>query len=272
MTYIVAEAGINHGGDMGRAKELIERSTMAGADYVKFQLYRADKLEPPGKTRDLLETCQLSRGDMVELKMECEQYGIRFGCTAFDPDSARFLLHELEPAFIKIASGCLYQELIESLENAPLLVMSTGMASLAHIENALYWRKGATVDNTILLHCVSAYPTPWGDMNLRVIDTLRSAFRLPVGLSDHSLGDAAAVVAASMEAEMIEKHIRLDDDALTPDAAVSLRPIEFRGMVERCHAASYVMGNSRKLIHQIEVPTIQTIERRETYRNGQKTQ
>ncbi len=268
MTVIVAEAGINHGGDIDRAKRLVEAASKSGAHVVKFQYYSPATLEPPGPDRDLLASCALDLGDLITLRQETADHGLKFACTAFDVKSAKILCQEVAPTFVKLASGTLYWELLQAVHEYPWVVISTGMSGMAVVEAAVNRLKNPQTTTTIM-QCTSAYPCPWFDVNIKAMDTIRQAFRCEVGLSDHSPGPVACIVAAAYGANMVEKHIMLDDNGTCPDKAVSLKPKEFLEMVGMVNAAQQVLGDGRKMLRPSEHKTVDAIGRREQWRISQ---
>lgn len=249
-TLIIAEAGVNHNGDIGLAKELVAIAASCGADLVKFQTFETHKsiatFAPKANYQklstaasesqyDMVKRLELSRSDHEIIIDACEQYGIRFFSTGFDIDSIDFLT-TLGARMIKIPSG--------ELTNLPLLrhiagkklptILSTGMASLGEIEAALTVLTDGGLDRkTItLLHCNTEYPTPMIDVNLHAMATMRSAFGIPVGYSDHTEGIEVAIAAVALGASVIEKHFTVDRNLPGPDHRASLEPDELRQMVK----------------------------------------
>jgi sialic acid synthase SpsE len=263
MTYIIAEAGINHCGDMSRAKALIDDAVYAGADAVKFQLYEADKLEPPGEARDLLHQCRIRRGDMEELSWYAKDKGISFLCTPFDPGSAKLLVRDMGVKIMKVASGyCRDDALLSAVNDADEVILSTGMATVSDIEHALGKLTGPKVT---LMQCTSAYPTPPSDVNLRAMAVLHNVFGVDTGFSDHSSGIMIPIAAATLGAKCIEKHIRLEGDFTCPDVKVSVDKERFRQMVHTIRMIPMARGNGVKKVMPSEAVTIQTLERRREY-------
>lgn len=202
--FIIAEAGINHNGDMAAAFKLIDAAQTAGADAVKFQTYDCELLEPPGERRELLRKCQLTHDQFRQLKDHADSVGIEFMSTPFDVGSLEFLV-SLGVKRLKISSGDLTNyELLEAANAAGLpAIVSTGMAEDDDIAAAL----GILYDAT-LLHCVSAYPTPVEEANLGAMVDL-TYFGFPVGISDHSGRWHLPAYAVAAGASVIEVHIRL---------------------------------------------------------------
>jgi N-acetylneuraminate synthase len=241
--YVIAEAGSNHDGKLTQALDLIDVAAAAGADAVKFQLFRVAELYPPNcgvvdtpmgahDFFELLSGLELPMSWLPALKARAEQQGIAFLATPFDVDAADALA-ALDVAGLKIASPELsHLPLLAHVARLGLpLILSTGMATMGDIEEALDTVGPGTP--TILLHCVSGYPTPPPQANLRTISGLHSAFERPVGLSDHTLDAVAApVVAAALGAPVLEKHFTLSRNLDGPDHSFSVEPDELVQMIE----------------------------------------
>jgi N-acetylneuraminate synthase len=284
---VIAEAGVNHNGERDKAFALIEVAADAGADFVKFQTFKADKIATPAvgkaayqtRTTDaaesqlaMLKALELPYEWHPELQAHAASRGIEFISTAFDLESLA-LLAELGIPLVKVPSG--------ELTNAPLLwrfarlrlplVLSTGMATLSDVEQALaivahalrtdaepmsledVWRswsdpaaRAALEGMVTLLHCTSQYPTPLEEVNLSAMDTLR-AFGLPVGYSDHSQGLLIPLAAVARGACLVEKHFTLDRSLPGPDHAASLEPDELGELVHQVRAIETALGDGRKL-------------------------
>lgn len=266
--FIIAEAGVNHNGRLDLAHRLIDAAADAGADAVKFQTFRAESIASPAAPKaryqvtdqeaqqsqvEMLKALELHEEDFRELAAHAEDRGILFLSTPFDDESVDFLATVPVPAY-KIGSG--------DLTNMPLLrrvgarrcpvILSTGMATLGEIEEALEWLREAGDPPVALLHCTSAYPAPYHALNLRAIDTLHQAFRLPVGYSDHSLGIEVPVAAAALGASILEKHLTLDRRLPGPDHAASLEPDEFQHMIGAVRHVELALGSSVKGPHPVE--------------------
>jgi len=258
---IIAEAGVNHNGDPGRAREMVHAAADAGADLVKFQAFRTDQLVSAdsaaaahqqantgvARQADLLRNLELRLDDFAALAETCRSRGIGFLCTPFDVVIVGELV-ALGMPYIKIASG--------ELTNTPALkafagyglpiLLSTGMATLAETADALATLKKAGATDITLLHCTSLYPAPIETINLRAMVTLREAFGCPVGYSDHSLGDHVAIAAVALGACVIEKHFTLDRKLPGPDHATSLEPAELARMVRRARETASALGDGIK--------------------------
>lgn len=224
---IIAEAGINHNGDMGIARSLIDSAASAGADAVKFQNYRAELLAPPGQFRELLKSCQLTQGNTELLAHYCKDRNITFLSTPFDKDSAD-LIEALVPMF-KIGSG--QSNDLDFLRHVSRkrkpMIISTGMSEFPDIRRAL-----TVVDVPItLLHCVSLYPAPPEKADLGRMCRMMREFSFPVGYSDHTEGIEIALAAKELGAVVLEKHITLDKNMDGPDHKASITPEELKALV-----------------------------------------
>lgn len=267
MTLIVAEAGINHGGNLKVAKRLIRSAKWAGADIVKFQTFDPEKLEPPGPRRSLLEKHYLPHKDFLELAAHAESAKIEFMSTPFDVGSLEFLVERVGVKKLKIASGNLYNhDLLKAAADSGLTVfLSTGMAGNADIRQAVEFLD-LPLDRLVLLQCTSAYPAPLGDINLRVIPKLREDFGYDAGLSDHSQNLVVPIAAAALGAAVIERHLMLSDTVNAPDYTVSLTPMVFWAMVKQIRDVETALGNSVKRRRPSESEISQIIDEREKHR------
>ncbi|MFL0269661.1 N-acetylneuraminate synthase [Candidatus Clostridium radicumherbarum] len=259
--FIIAEAGVNHNGDINIAKKLIDAAVEAGADAVKFQTFKAENLvtkDAPkanyqkettgeGNQYKMLKNLELSFNEHIILKEYCDEKGIMFLSTPFDFESVD-LLEKVDIPIYKVSSG--------DLTNIPLLkyisklkkpmIVSTGMANLGEVESAVNVIK-ETEDVTIkLLHCTSNYPTKYEDVNLNAMLTMRNAFNLPVGYSDHTIGIEVPIAAVTLGAEIIEKHFTLDKNMEGPDHRASLNPDELKNMVTSIRNIEKAFGNGIK--------------------------
>jgi len=263
--FIIAEAGVNHNGDIAVAKKLIDVAANAKADAVKFQTFQArhvvSRLAPKAdyqtKTTDTLETqfemikkLELGFQAHKELIAYCRFKQIAFLSTPFDIPSID-LLHELGLPIIKIPSGEItnlpYLRHIGKLKKQ--LILSTGMADIGEIEDALdvLSAVGSNIQDVTVLHCNTEYPTPCEDVNLKAMLTIKAAFPgIKVGYSDHTQGIAIAIAAAAMGAEVIEKHFTLDKNMDGPDHQASLVPAELKTMVKAIRNIEIAMGNGVK--------------------------
>ncbi len=263
-TFIIAEAGVNHNGDMQTAMRLVDAAADSGADAVKFQTFKAEDLASSYAPKaayqtaataaderqyEMLRRLELGAGAFRELAGYSRERGIVFLSAAFDLDSID-LLNELGLEIFKIPSG--------EITNLPYLrkmgssgkkiIMSTGMADLGEIEDALDVLTGAgTPRNDItVLHCNTEYPTPFEDVNLSAMQAIREAFKVKVGYSDHTAGIEVAVAAVALGASVIEKHFTLDKDMPGPDHRASLEPHELKAMVRAVRNIEKALGDGIK--------------------------
>jgi len=285
--YVIAEAGVNHNGDPGLALDLAKAAAGAGADAVKFQIFRTGDLvsasapkagyqltatDQTETQRAMLARLELSQADFRELHANCSRLGIEFLASPFDPASVRFLA-ELGVSRLKLASGEITNALLllTAARTGLPIILSTGMSLLGEIETALgvlaygfldaggnpgsatfqeAYEAGAArrilSEKVVLLHCTTEYPAPIEDVNLKAIDTLRSAFGLPVGYSDHTAGITIPIAAAAREAVIIEKHLTLDHAMPGPDHQASLEPEEFARMVFAIRDVERALGCGKK--------------------------
>ncbi|MGT2501564.1 N-acetylneuraminate synthase [Bradyrhizobium guangxiense] len=296
-TLIIAEAGVNHDGSLDKALALVDAAADAGADIVKFQTFNAKALAGRAARKaayqqrttasDESQLAMLTRLELPQaahhtLIERAGERGIEFLSTPFDDASLAFLLSMKLPR-IKIGSG--------DLTNAPLLhaaakagarlILSTGMATLGEIEEALgvlahgygpsddppgiaafraAWRdpaaRTALAQHVSLLHCTTEYPCPVGDVNLAAMATMRSAFQLPVGYSDHTDGFEVSVAAVALGATIIEKHLTLDRNAQGPDHAASLEPDDFKRMVAAIRNVEHALGDGVKAPRESEIRNV----------------
>lgn len=257
--FLVAELSCNHGQDFATALELLRAAKEAGADAVKLQTYTPDTLTIDSDAEhfrigggtlwdgeslyDLYAKAYTPWDWQPRLKAEAEKLGIELFSTAFDPSAVEFL-EDMGVALHKVASFELVDlPLIEKMaQTGKPLIISTGMATFDEIEEAVVAARQAGAKEVALLKCTSAYPAPAEEMNLRAIPHLAEAFGTPVGLSDHTLGWAAAVAAVALGACIVEKHFTLSREHPGPDSAFSLEPAEFRAMVEAVRTAEKALG------------------------------
>lgn len=261
-TKIIAEAGVNHNGSIELAKQMIEEAARAGADYIKFQTFKPEKLvskyaqkaDYQKKTTgsqesqlQMLEKLALSYDDFVELKKYCEQIGIGFLSTPFDEDSIRFL-DRLDMDFWKIPSGEItnYPYLVQIAQTGRDIVLSTGMCEMDEIADAMKVLEESGAGNISLLHCNTEYPTPYEDVNLLAMKQMRTAFKKQVGYSDHTVGIEVPIAAVALGAEIIEKHFTLDKNMEGPDHKASLEPLELSQMICSIRHIEKSLGDGNK--------------------------
>lgn len=247
---IIAEAGVNHNGDINVAKKLIDAAVDAGVDYVKFQTFKADSLVSKSAKKaeyqsvnisdgddsqySMLKNLELSHEDHLQLMAYCSEKNIKFFSTAFDVEGVKYL-NDLGLSFFKIPSG--------EITNYPYLkavalcgkpvIMSTGMCSEIEIKNALdvLIKFGLSKEKISILHCNTEYPTPMKDVNLKAMLAIQKTFDVEIGYSDHTLGIEVPIAAVAMGARIIEKHFTLDRTLPGPDHVASLEPDELKNMV-----------------------------------------
>lgn len=260
--FIIAEAGVNHNGDMETAQKLVDAAVAAGADAVKFQTFKAEtlvckdakKAEYQMETTDrgesqfaMLKRLELT-SDMHEKLMDyCEQKQIMFLSTPFDVESLHYLVN-CGLAMIKIPSGEItnYPLLREAARSGKKIILSSGMSTLDEVRSAMeVLRENGCLDLTVL-HCNTEYPTPYKDVNLKAMCTMREALNIPVGYSDHTSGIEVAVAAAALGAEVIEKHFTLDRNMEGPDHKASLEPDELAEMVRAIRNIELALGDGKK--------------------------
>ncbi|NTZ16379.1 N-acetylneuraminate synthase [Paenibacillus sp. JMULE4] len=289
-TYIIAEAGVNHNGSLELAKQLIDVAADAGADAVKFQTFKTEKVisryarkadyqkQTTGEEEtqfEMVKKLELSEEDHFELLAHSLERNIQLLSTPFDTDSLNFLVNELSLASIKVPSGEITnaQLLLEVSRTGKPIILSTGMSTLGEIEDALavlsfgYTMPKSKIpsmnafkeaycsdegqkalkSNVTILHCTTEYPAPLEDVNLRIMDTLKSAFDLPVGFSDHTQGIAVAIAAAARGACLIEKHFTLDRSLPGPDHQASLEPKQLKEMIDSIRMVDIALGNGIKI-------------------------
>lgn len=273
---VIAEAGVNHNGDLGRAREMVRAAAETGADYVKFQAFRAQGLvshkaataayqEANAGARDqlsLLRELELSIEDFAILAKECRHARIGFLVTPFEIEMVPPLV-AMGMDRIKIPSGEITNEpMLHDLARFRLpIILSTGMTTLDEVEAALTILTEAGAGDITVLHCTSLYPAPSESLNLRAMTTMARHFGRPVGYSDHSLGDTAAIAAVALGATVIEKHFTLDRSLPGPDHRASLEPGEFAGMVRKLHDTVSMLGDGEKRPVGEEIATASLVRR-----------
>jgi N,N'-diacetyllegionaminate synthase len=259
LTYVIAEAGSNHNRDLGIAKALIDVAAEAGADAVKFQTYSGDRIYSrraeskylreftDQSPAELLEAISLPREWQGKLAEHARARGIDFFSSPFDYEAVAELA-ELHVPLLKIASGEIVDlPLIRCAAQTGIpLIISTGMANLAEIEEALTAAAEAGAQAVGLMQCASVYPAPVERINLRTMETMRAAFGVPTGLSDHTSGISIAIAAAALGAAFIEKHFTLDRKMPGPDHAFAIEPEELAAMVRGIREAQLALGDGRK--------------------------
>lgn len=268
--YIIAEIGANHNGDMILAKKMIESAKECGADSVKFQsfnnkslicreeyeantVYNGSKKKHFGSLKEMVEKYYLRSEQHYELKDYCDKIGIDFCSTPFSPEEVD-LLDDIGVHFFKVASM--------DINNTPLLkhiakkqkpvMLSTGMASLAEIDNAIKIIESEGNREIIILHCIAIYPPKYKDINLLNIPMLSNTFGYTVGLSDHSIGISIPLAAIALGAKVIEKHFTVDKDMPGWDHGISADPFEMKSIVEESINIVTALGSKRRIVSDDE--------------------
>lgn len=269
---VIAEAGVNHNGNINTALKMIDVAKQSGADIIKFQTAKPELVisrfaekavyqkKTTGADESQLEMCvrlHLKYSDYISLKQYCEKIGIQFLSTPFDLDSIEFL-EELGCTMWKIPSGEITNlpYLIKIAETHKPIILSTGMSTLEEISDAITVLKEHGSGEITLLHCTTEYPAPIEDVNLRAMETMRQKFGLKVGYSDHTQGIEIPVAAVAMGACVIEKHFTLDRNMEGPDHKASLEPDELAAMVKAIRNVEKALGNGIKTPSPSEIKNI----------------
>lgn len=276
-TLIIAEAGINHNGNLETAKQLVLHAKRCGADIVKFQTAKLDALvskqaqmaEYQKKNigeeesqKEMLRKLLLSYEDFIELADYCKSVDIRFLSTPFDIESIRFLDNMQD--IWKIPSGEItnYPYLVEVGKTGKKVILSTGMCDLQEIHDAVDTLKNAGSENITLLHCTTEYPAPEDEVNLNAMNMLKKEFNCPVGYSDHTQGIEVSLAAVAMGAKVIEKHFTLDHNMPGPDHKASLEPQELEIMIQGIRKIERAKGS------EIKKPTVSELKNRSVARKS----
>lgn len=266
---IIAEAGVNHNGDFDLALRMVEAAKDAGADYIKFQTFKAEKLVTPDSITadyqkannegdsqmEMLRRLELSFEDFKTIALYCKEVGIGFLSTPFDRESIKFLA-DMGMDYMKVPSG--------EITNLPYLreiaatgipaIISTGMCGLEDIRMAIdvFYKAGYKKEQLTLLQCNTEYPTPMRDVNLKAMVTIRKEFDVATGYSDHTKGYEVAIAATSLEAAVIEKHFTLSRKMKGPDHQASLEPEELAAMISAIRNVSEALGSGEKRVTESE--------------------
>lgn len=269
---IIAEAGVNHNGSVETAKRMIDKAVEAGADVIKFQTFKSEKLVSKSAKQaeyqkknianaendsqlDMLRKLELSESDYNELMDYCAKKQIRFFSTAFDMESIDYL-HSLQVGLWKIPSGEItnYPYLKKIAGFSEPVILSTGMCELQDVSEAIsvLCDNGLRKEQISLLHCNTEYPTPFEDVNLLAMNELREKFGVRVGYSDHTKGIEVPIAAVALGAEIIEKHFTLDRNMEGPDHKASLEPDELKAMVAAIRNIERALGNGHKRVSESE--------------------
>lgn len=275
---IIAEAGVNHNGDIQLAYKLCDEAKKAGADVVKFQTYKTEKIITHNVKQadyqkkntksdvdqyEMLKKLELTYDEFAKVKAYCDSIGIVFASTADEEDGLDFLM-SLDMPFIKIGS--------DGLTNVPFLrkvackkkpiILSTGMSTLDDIDLSLRTLREYGASDITLLHCTSNYPCAFENVNLNAMKTIQDKFGLPVGYSDHTLGSTVSVAAVAMGAVVIEKHFTLDKNMEGPDHIASLEPRELQQFVKDIRNVCIALGNGNKCLSDDEKRNAEVMQKR----------
>ena len=272
---IIAEAGVNHNGSMQIAKQLVDAAVDAGVDIIKFQTFKAEKLVSKAAKQaeyqkknigdgndsqyEMLKKLELSEENHEELIAYCKEKGIRFWSTAFDFESMDYL-HSLQLGLWKIPSGEItnYPFIRKIASYGQEVIMSTGMCDEQDIHNAIdvLIKYGVRKEQITLLHCNTQYPTPYCDVNLTAMNSIKDTFGMKVGYSDHTQGIEVAVAAVALGAKVIEKHFTIDRNLPGPDHKASLEPHELKAMVSAIRHIEQALGDGIKRVSDSEKANI----------------
>ena len=275
--FIIAEAGVNHNGNLETAKELVDMAVACGADAVKFQTFKAheivgefaekaqyqmENMDNEDNQYEMVKKLELPFEQFKEIQAYCKEKNIVFVSTPDGEESLEFLVSLAVP-FIKIGSTEVtnLSFLREVARTQKPIILSTGMSNLGEIEKAIEAIKSEGNENIRLMHCTTDYPTRIEDVNLRAMVTMKEAFKLSVGLSDHTMGVEGAIAAIALGAEFIEKHITLDRDMEGPDHKASMPPVEFKSYVESIRRTEILLGDGIKKPTQREIEIMKNVRR-----------
>lgn len=266
--FIIAEAGVNHNGNLKLALKMADAAKKAGADCIKFQTfipekmvskyaakaeYQKQQMKEQESQLDMLQKLELSFDEFIELNSYCKDIGIEFLSTAFEFDSIDFL-DSLNMKRWKIPSGEITNlpYLIKIAKLGKPVILSTGMSTMADIKAALVVLKENGSGEIIILHCTSEYPAPFEEVNLKAMVNIKNELCLPVGYSDHTTGIEIPIAAVAMGATVIEKHFTLDRSMEGPDHKASLEPDELKAMVSAIRNVEKALGSGEKKIAESE--------------------
>ena len=278
-TYIIAEAGVNHNGQLELALKLCDAAKAAGVDCVKFQTwktenictasaamaaYQKENIQTEAASQfEMLKRLELSYEHFEYIKAYCEKIGIDFLSTPDEEESLEFLINRLNLPLVKIGSG--------EVTNIPYLrkiasygkpiILSTGMSNLAQVATAYDILMKAGAPSVSLLHCTTNYPCPYDEVNLRAMNTLKDAFKCKVGYSDHTMGIEVPIAAVAMGAEIIEKHFTLDRTMDGPDHKASLNPSELKQMVDSIRNIEVALGDGIKKPNKSEEANAKVVQK-----------
>ncbi len=266
--YVIAEAGVNHNGSVELALQLVDKAKEAGADCVKFQTFKTEKLVSKDarkaayqirNTNDeagqyaMLKKLELTEDDFIAIKKHCDAIGIEFLSTAFDSDSVDFL-RELGCKRCKIPSGEVtdYPYLVACARMQLPIILSTGMCTYEDIDACLDVLKANGASDITILHCTTEYPAPLASVNLNAMTEIKERYGYPVGYSDHTQGIEVSLYAVAMGATVIEKHFTLDKNMEGPDHKASLDPVELKTMIRKIREIEVLLGNGKKERQDVE--------------------
>lgn len=275
--FVIAEAGVNHNGSLDLALELVDAAAAAGADAVKFQTFTAEGVasaaapkaeyqlhttDPEESQLGMLRALELSLDDHRAILERCRQRGITFLSTPFDRASVDLLVG-LGVAAVKVASPDVTNHLLlrPIAETRRPVILSTGMATYAEVGEAVELLRGAGCTELALLHCVSSYPAPAADANLRAVPELAWRWNVPAGYSDHAVGGEVALAAVALGASLIEKHLTLDRTLPGPDHAASDEPDELAWLIRQIRAIEAALGDGEKRAMPSEAGNVVTVRR-----------
>lgn len=284
--YIIAEAGVNHNGDIETAKRLVDIAKKAGCDCVKFQTFSADRIVTKSAEKaeyqventnnddsqyEMLKKLELSYDEFFEIKKYCDKVEIDFLSTPFDEDAVE-LLEKIGVDAYKIPSG--------EITNKPLLqyiatknkrvLLSTGMSTLEEVAKAVQWIEEMGNDKIILFHCTSNYPAPYSSVNMKAMLTIRDEFGYPVGYSDHTNGIEISLMSVAYGATVVEKHFTYDRNAEGPDHKASLEPDELQAMVESIRNIEQAVGTGEKKPSDSELSTRNVARKSLVWKNSKE--
>ena len=258
--FIIAEAGVNHNGDINKAIKLVDIAKKAGADAVKFQLFDInEQISPIAKNakyqlnatgeKNMAKMAQnyfLPWEEHIKIKKYCTKVGIEYLSSCCDKKAVNFLVHELKCNLIKISSGEITNHLLlkHIAKKNKKIILSTGMSDLKEIKKAVYLFKNKS--KLSLLHCISNYPAKDEVQNLNIINLLKKKFNLPIGFSDHTKGNISAIIAVTLGSQIIEKHFTINKNLKGPDHSMSLNPQELRDYVNKIRQTEEILGEKRE--------------------------
>ncbi len=275
--FIIAEAGVNHNGDIELAKQLVIAAKECGADCVKFQTFKAERVasisapkavyqmkttNPQESQLEMLKKLEFTYDEFKEVVQYCREQDIQFLSTPYSIDDAD-LLHSLDVPAFKIASGQAVEPIFldHVARKGKPVILSTGMCTLSEVDNAIRIIRDAGNDQIIILQCTTNYPTAPEDANIRAMVTMRNAFGYPTGYSDHTQTSTTAVTAVALGACVIERHLTLDKNMPGPDHSSSSDPGEFACLVSQIRETSKVLGSYRKEPTDVEKENIPGMRR-----------